>query len=70
MSRPGRRILSAWMIVGLAVGVLVAPVRAGAVTANSGCGSTIGPALPGLDPGALQGPLDQIVAAGRPAPPR
>jgi hypothetical protein len=66
MTRPARRILSASMVLAMAVGVLLAPARAGAVTGSSGRRSTVAPALPGLDPGQLQGPLDQIVAAGAP----
>jgi hypothetical protein len=67
MTRPARRILSASTVLAMAVGtLLLAPARAGAVTPSSGRGSTVAPAPQRLAPGELQGPLDQIVAAGAP----
>jgi D-alanyl-D-alanine carboxypeptidase len=66
MTRPARRIPSAWMVVAVAAGVLLAPARAGAAAGPSSHGGTAAPAPQRLDPGELQRLLDQIVAAGAP----
>jgi D-alanyl-D-alanine carboxypeptidase len=67
MTRPARRAWSAWIVGAMAVGVvLIVPARAAAATAPSGHQRTLGPALHRIDPGELEGLLDQIVAAGAP----
>jgi D-alanyl-D-alanine carboxypeptidase len=65
MTRPARRVLSASIVVAMAAGVLLAPVRAGAAVSPSHR-STAQPAPQRIDPGELQQLLDQIVAAGAP----
>jgi D-alanyl-D-alanine carboxypeptidase len=66
MTRPATRILSAWMVVAMAAGLLLVPTGAGAAAAPSSRATTAGPAPPRIDPGELQRLLDHIVAAGAP----
>jgi D-alanyl-D-alanine carboxypeptidase len=67
MTRPARRVLSAWIVVAMAVGALLAvPTRVAAATAPGGHQRTLVPAPQRVDPGELGGLLDQIVAAGAP----
>ena len=67
MTQPARRPLAAWMVGAMAVGaLLVAPARTAAATAPSGHQRMLVPAPHRIDPGELEGLLDQIVAAGAP----
>jgi pimeloyl-ACP methyl ester carboxylesterase len=66
MTRPGRAILSASIVVAMAGGVLLAPARAGAAPGSSGHPSTAAPAPQRLDPGEPPPLLEQVVAAGAP----
>src|SRR5512132_493759 len=67
MTRPARRTLSAWIVVAMAVGaLLVAPVRAGAVTGSAGPGSMVAAGPHRIHPGELRRLLDPVVAAGAP----
>jgi D-alanyl-D-alanine carboxypeptidase len=67
MTRPARRILSAWMVAAMAVGtLLLAPARAGAVTDSAGPGSTVAAGSQRINPGELRRLLDPVVAAGAP----
>jgi D-alanyl-D-alanine carboxypeptidase len=67
MTRQARRTLSAWMVGAMAVGaLLVAPARAAAAAAPSGHQMAVAPAPQRIDPGELEGLLDQLVAAGAP----
>jgi pimeloyl-ACP methyl ester carboxylesterase len=67
MTRPVRGVLSASIVVAMAGGVLLAPVRAGAAPGQNGHAATAAPASSGIEPGELQPLLDQVVAAGAPA---
>jgi D-alanyl-D-alanine carboxypeptidase len=65
MARQARRALSAWIVVAMAVGsLLIVPARAAAASAPSGHQRTLVPAPQRIDPGELEGLLDQVVAAG------
>jgi D-alanyl-D-alanine carboxypeptidase len=67
MTRPATRTLSTVLAVAMALGaLLLTPARAGAAAGPSSHRSVAAPASPGIDPGQLQGLLDQIVAAGAP----
>jgi D-alanyl-D-alanine carboxypeptidase len=67
MTRQARRTLSAWMVGAMAVGaLLVAPARAAAAAAPSGHQMAVAPAPQRIDPGELEGLLDQLAAAGAP----
>jgi D-alanyl-D-alanine carboxypeptidase len=67
MARQARRALSAWIVVAMAVGsLLIVPARAAAASAPSGHQRTLVPAPQRIDPGELEGLLDQVVAAGAP----
>jgi D-alanyl-D-alanine carboxypeptidase len=66
MTRPARWILSAWLVVAMAAGLLLVPTGAGAAAAPSSRATTARPAPPRIDPGELRQLLDHIVAAGAP----
>jgi len=65
-TRPGRRILSASIVLAVTAGVLLAPAGAGAAAGPGSRGSMAGLVPHRIDPGELQRLLDQIVAAGAP----
>src|SRR4051812_11008162 len=66
MTRPATRTLSILLVVATAVGALLLAPAGAAAGPSSGHAATAAAASPGIDPGQLQGLLDQIVAAGAP----